>query len=142
MADLAPVIRYRKYQIDEKRRFIARLFAEADKIYTHKKNALDEVARERLYVDSSDDPHVITGFLSYQGLMKKKIALINVEMARIDARIEVAQDDLREEFTELKKFEIVHRRRLERKRAQLEKRESMLMDAAGIESFWRNRENA
>jgi hypothetical protein len=140
MADLAPLIRYRKYQLDEKRKFIARLFAEADKVYSHKKKALDEVARERSYVDASDDPRVITGFLSYQGLMRKKITLINAEIERIDARIAVAQEDLREEFTELKKFEIVQRRRLERRRKELDLRESSLFDAIAVEAWRRNRE--
>lgn len=137
MANLEPVIRYRKFQMDEKRRMIARLYAEADKIYGHKQRALDEVARERAYVDASEDPRVITGFLSYQGLMKKKIALIDTEIKRIDARIEIAQDDLREEYTELKKFEIVHRRRLERRRKEMEKREAQLFDAIAIEAYFR-----
>lgn len=135
MSDLKPLIRFQKYKLDEKQRFIARLFAEADKIYGHKKRALDEVLRERAYVDASDDPHVITGFLSYQGLMKKKIALINVEISRIDARIEIAQDDLREEFTELKKFEIVQRRRLQRRRREMEKREMAIFDDIAVQSF-------
>lgn len=123
--------------MDEKRRMIARLFAEADKIYGAKQRALDEVARERSYVNESSDPHVITGFLAYQGLMKKKVALIDVEIKRIDARIDIAQDDLREEFTELKKFEIVHRRRFEKRREEMRKREDQLFDSIAIESYFR-----
>lgn len=140
MADLAPVIRFQKHQMDEKRRFIARLFAEAEKIYGHKKKALDEVAYERGFAENSEDPFVITEFLGYQAQMKKKITLINVEIQRIDARIEVAQEDLRGEFIELKKFEIVHRRRLERRRKELEKREAALFDATAVEGFRRRLE--
>jgi hypothetical protein len=142
MANLAPVIRYRKFQLDEKRRFIARLYSEADKVYAFKQKALDEVSREKKFVSESDDPYVITEFLSYQGLMKKKIGIIQVEIGRIDARIQIAQDDLREEFTELKKFEIVHRRRLERKREELERRESILLDAQAVEAWRRNQDAA
>lgn len=136
-ADLAPLIRYRRFQMDEKRKFIARLYAEADKVYNFKQKALDEVVRERAYVDASDDPRVITGFLSYQGLMKKKLALIDVEIKRIDARIEVAQDDLREEYTEIKKFEIVQRRRLERRRKELQAREDAMFSAIALDMFFR-----
>lgn len=142
MADLEPLIRYRKFQLDEKRRFIARLYAEADKVYNFKQRALDEVARERAYVDESSDPHVITGFLGYQGLMKKKIAMIDVEVKRIDARIQVAQDDLREEFTELKKFEIVQRNRLRKRREELERRQAALFDAQALEAYRRSFETA
>jgi hypothetical protein len=142
MADLAPVIRFQKHQMDEKRRFIARLFAEADKIYGHKKRALDEVAHERSFADKSEDPFVITEFLGYQAQMKKKIALINLEMQRIDARIEVAQDALREDFIELKKYEIVQRRRIERRRRELEKQEAALFDATAIDAFRRRLDEA
>ena len=137
MADLAPLIRYRKYQLDEKQRFIAKLFAEADKVYNHKMRLLNEVKRERTYVETSEDPRVITGFLTYQNQMKKRVELVNVEIGRIDARISIAQDDLREHFTELKKFEIVQRNRLSRRRAMLEKREAQMFDAVAIESFRR-----
>jgi flagellar FliJ protein len=137
MADLEPLIRYQKYQMDEKRRFIARLFAEAEKIYGHKARMLEEVARERDYADKALDPYVITGFLSYQGLMKKRVALVNHEIERIEARIQVAQDDLRDEFIELKKYEIVQRRRLERERARLAKLEAALFDATALDGFYR-----
>ncbi|MCB1538728.1 MAG: hypothetical protein H6865_05635 [Rhodospirillales bacterium] len=140
--DLSGLIRYRRYQLDEKRRFIARLYAEADKIYGTKKRALDEVAHERAYVVESSDPHVITGFLTYQGMMKKKVALIDKEIQRIDTRIQVAQDDLREEYAEIKKYEIVQRRRLERKRAELARREAALFDAQALEMYRRAVENA
>lgn len=142
MANLEPVIRYQKYQLDEKRRFIARLFAEAEKVYNHKARMLDEVKRERSFVDQSEDPRVITGFLTYQNQMKKRVALINVEIGRIDARIGVAQDDLRESFTELKKFEIIQRNRLARMRRELERKEAQVFDAIAVEGFFRAREEA
>ncbi|HEY8964579.1 MAG TPA: hypothetical protein VIN59_08985 [Alphaproteobacteria bacterium] len=137
MANLDPLIRFQKYKMDEKQRFIARLFAEAENIYNHKKRMLDEVAAERTFADRSMDPWVITGFLGYQGLMKKRVALINKEIERIEARIAIAQDDLRDEFIELKKFEIVQRRRLERERKRLEKLEAQMFDAIAIEGFRR-----
>ncbi len=139
MADLGPLIRYQKYQLGEKRRFIARLFAEAEKVYGHKERMLNEVQRERAFVETSEDPKVITEFLSYQALMKKRVGLINIEIGRIDARINVAQDDLRESFTELKKFEIVQRNRLAKRRRELEKREAQMFDAVAIEAFHRRR---
>ncbi len=49
MADLAPLIRYQKYQLDEKQRFIARLYAEAEKVFSHKARLLDELKNERVF---------------------------------------------------------------------------------------------
>ncbi|MBU6235573.1 MAG: hypothetical protein KGQ41_06990 [Alphaproteobacteria bacterium] len=140
MADLQPLIRYQKFQLEEKQRFIARLYAEAEKVYNHKERLLNDVINERKFVDTSTDPRVITGFLTYQNKMKKRIELANVEIGRIEARLDVARDDLREHFTELKKFEIVQRRRLERHRRELEKREMALFDAVAIEGFYRRLE--
>jgi flagellar export protein FliJ len=137
MADLEPLIRFQKFKMDEKQRFIARLFAEAENIYNHKRRMLDEVSRERNFADQSMDPWVITGFLGYQGLMKKRVALINKEIERIEARIDIAREDLRTEFIELKKFEIVNTRRLERERKRLERLEAQMFDAIAIEGFRR-----
>jgi len=135
MANLDPLIRFQKFKMDEKQRFIAKLFAEAENIYNHKQRMLDEVMRERGFADKSMDPWVITGFLGYQGLMKKRVALINKEIERIEARIAMAQDDLRDEFIELKKFEIVQRRRLERRARELAVLEAQMFDAIAIDGF-------
>jgi flagellar FliJ protein len=137
MADLKPLIRYQKYQLDEKQKFIARLYADAEKIYGHKQRLLDEVKRERTFVDSSQDPRVITEFLTYQNRMKKRVDLANVEISRIEARLDIARDDLRESFTELKKFEIVQRNRLDKRRKMLEQRESQMFDAIALDIFRR-----
>lgn len=142
MADLAPLIRYQKYQLEEKQRFIARLYAEAEKIYNHKERLLGELKHERNFVDSSNDPKVITEFLTYQNQMKKRVELADTEIGRIDARLDVAREDLRENFAELKKFEIVQRRRLEKRRRDLERREAALFDAVAIDVFRRQLEDA
>lgn len=142
MADLAPLIRYQKYQLEEKQRFIARLYAEAEKVYNHKERLLNELKHERSFVDSSNDPKVITEFLTYQNQMKKRVELADTEIARIDARLDVAREDLRENFAELKKFEIVQRRRLEKRRRDLERREAALFDAVAIDVFRRQLDDA
>lgn len=142
MADLAPLIRFQKYQLEEKQRFIARLYAEAEKIYNHKERLLGELKHERGFVDTSDDPKVITEFLTYQNRMKKRVELADVEIGRIDARLDIAREDLRENFAELKKFEIVQRRRLEKRRREMERREAAMFDAVAIDSFRRRLEEA
>jgi len=137
MANLDPLIRFQKYKMDEKQRFIARLYAEAENIYNHKNRMLQEVRQERSFADKSMDPWVITGFLGYQGLMKKRVALINREIERIEARIDLARDDLRDDYIELKKYEIVQARRLDRERKRLEKLEADMFDAIAIDMFHR-----
>lgn len=141
MADLRPLIRYQKHLLDEKQRFIARLYADAEKVYGHKDRLLSEVKRERDFVEISDDPRVITGFLTYQNRMKKRVELVNVEIGRIEARLDVARDDLRESFTELKKYEIVQRNRLEKRRHMLELKEMQMFDAIAIDGFRRRLED-
>lgn len=140
MADLKPLIRYQKYQLEDKQRFIARLYAEAEKVYAHKARLLGDVAKERGFVDRSTDPRVITEFLTYQNRMKKRVELANVEIGRIEARLDVARDDLRESFTELKKFEIIQRRRTERRKKELEAKEAAMFDAIAIDQFRRRLE--
>jgi len=137
MANLDPLIRLQKFALDEKRRQIARLYADADRVLLQKNTMLDTLQSERTFASESYDQHVITLFLSFQGLMKKKLALNDQELARIEARINTATDDLREQFAELKRFEITQKRRLEQKKERLRRRETALFDEIALNGFLR-----
>lgn len=140
MADLGPLIRLQRFTLDERRRVIARLYADADRVLLRKTAMLSAVQTERTFASESLDPHVITQFLSYQGLMKKKVALVDSELARIEARIDVATEDLRDQFAELKRYEITQRQRLERQKQEMRKREMAMFDDIAIDSFRRAQE--
>ena len=135
MADLEPLIRYRKYQLDEKQRFLARLYQDAERLLTRKEGMLDQIQREKELTDADVQPQMIVTFLSYVERMQEQIALLDIEIQRVETRIEIAIDDMRESFAELKKVEITHQRRLDEKKAELMKREEAMFSEIALQQY-------
>ena len=135
MADLEPLIRYRKYQLDEKQRFLARLYQDAERLLSRKEGMLDQIQREKELTDADVQPQMIVTFLSYVERMQEQIALLDIEIQRVETRIEIAIDDMRESFAELKKVEITHQRRLDEKKAELMKREEAMFSEIALQQY-------
>ncbi len=141
MANLQPLIRYRSFQVDEKRRVIAALYEEASRLEQQKMTILDVMMRETKVAKESGSFDTLRMLGTYVAGAKKRIAMIDESVRRLDLRIQLAQDDLREAFTDLKKIEILHGRRLEREREASARREEEVMNEIGLTLFRRQGEN-
>ncbi|MFA7275834.1 MAG: flagellar FliJ family protein [Pseudobdellovibrionaceae bacterium] len=140
MANLQPLIRLRKYRTEEKQKALAELFRQADLLEGRKRILLGDMERERKIAEESDQLDGFVAYLSYAARLKKEIEKIDVQIARMTARIEKAQDDIREAFSEQKKIEIIQRRRDEEEAQKEDKKESATLDEVGIETFRRREE--
>ncbi len=139
MADLKPLIRYRGFQVDEKRRVIAALYEEAYRLEQQKANILNVMARETQVAKESGSFETLRMLGTYVKGARARIVNIDQSAQRLDLRIQLAQDDLREHFAELKKIEILHGRRLAAERAENERREEAMMNEIGITIYGRNK---
>jgi nicotinate-nucleotide pyrophosphorylase len=61
-------------------------------------------------------------------------------IAKINARIERAQDEIRAAFADLKKVEITQKNREDREEAEQNRKETIMLDEIGLETFRRNEE--
>ena len=139
MADLDPLIRLNKFQLDEKQRFLARLYSDIERLQKIKAGMLDSVESEKDVTDADlGNITLIQAYLAYLGRVKREIALIDTEVARIEARIEVAIDDMREAFGELKKIEITRDRRLQELADENKAREDELFSEIALEIYRRS----
>ncbi|PZO88741.1 MAG: hypothetical protein DI626_01115 [Micavibrio aeruginosavorus] len=68
------------------------------------------------------------------------IERLNLEKVKLETRINVAQDDVREAFANLKRIEIVQRERDATEKKEQADKESREMDEIGIEGFRRKEE--
>lgn len=141
MANLKPLIRYRSFQVDEKRRVLAALYEEASRLEQQKSTILDIMMRETKVAKESGSFDALRMLGTYVAGARKRIAMIDDGIRRLDLRIQLAQDDLREAFTDLKKIEILHGRRLEREREENARREEEVMNEIGLTLFRRQTEN-
>ncbi len=139
-ANLESLIRLRHHTVEEKQKFLSSLYTQADQLsYLHNKLS-NELAHEREAVDDLGTVEAIAYFGRYSELMRHKIAQIEDEQEKLEARISIAQDDLRLAFAEQKKIEIIQRRRKAEALAAREKKDAAALDEIGTTGFLRRRE--
>lgn len=139
MADLDPLIRLNKFELEEKQRFLARLYSDVARFQNMKSGMLDSLESEKEVTDQDlGDISMIQAYLSYLGRVKKEIRQLDNEIDRIEARIAVAIEDMRESFGELKKIEITRDRRIEELALANKKREDALFSEIALEIYRRS----
>ncbi len=132
MARLAPLIRVRRHNVDEKQKILARLFAQMNDL-----DAKDAACRARLAAEQAlltDQPELqaFTDFAGFAMRMRAEQQEIAVQRHKLEQRIELAQDELREAFTELKKIEIIAEARDRAAIAAFLKKETAMYDDIGL----------
>lgn len=137
MADLNPLIRLRKYRVEEKQKVLAELFRQAELLEARKRTLLGDIAREEEIALASNAIDAYVTFAAYAARVQTEVENINQGLARLDARIAKAQEDMREAFSEQKKVEIIQRNRDAEEAAKEAQKESNTLDEVGIEVFRR-----
>ena len=140
MANLNPLIRLRKYRVEEKQKILADLFRQAEKIESRKSFLLKQKDDEQDIAEERNDYETLTAFALFAERVRGEIESLNDEMAKLNVRIGIAQDAMREAFGELKKIEIIQKNRDdEDDKAEL-KREGQVLDEVALEGFRRKGE--
>lgn len=137
MADLDPLIRLRKFTVDEKQKIVAALYREAEKVEEAKAHLQKQIEDERVLAEEKNDFETVKAYGLFVDNARHKIDDFNDFLAEINAKIELAQDDLREAFSELKKVEIIQRNRELEARAEETRRENIGLDEIAGEVFRR-----
>lgn len=132
MADLDGIIRFRKWELDEKRRELAVLFEERNAI-EHRIDMLDREMIEQQSMKDSDVGSVTLGAY-IEGARKKRAWLLD-DMRKKDAEIDAKQEVVSEAFRELKTMEIAGRRQKDRVRQELARQEQAELDDLGLKAY-------
>lgn len=140
MADLHSLIRLRQYRVEEKQKLLADLFREAERFEVNIRSLQQQSEKERKLAEQAGDFETLTAYTHYAGRVRDEIESLEAGLAKVNARVAVAQDAMREAFGELKKIEIIQKNRdLQALRDEL-KREGQVLDEVGIEGFRRKGE--
>lgn len=135
MADLKPLIRFRKHLVDEKQKMLSQLYRDAEKIEQSKQTILDQMEKESTLANEmgSTEAHQYLG--RYLEGARKKIKALEISLKKMEVRIAAAQEDIRNAFAEMKKVQIIQTRREDEEERAEEKKESDTLDEMGIERF-------
>ena len=138
MANLKPLIKLRKFRVEEMQKSLAELYREAEAIETRKQTYLTALEHERAHIDQSQDVTEISLFHTFAERVKKIVEDLDDELYIINGRIDVAREEMREAFGELKKIEMVQEQREQDERNIADKKESDTLDEVGVQRSFRD----
>jgi flagellar FliJ protein len=140
MADLNPLIRLRKYRVEEKQKVLAELFRQTELLEGRKKVLFDSLDHEEKLAEESDSIDAMFAFVAYAARVHTELEKLDRLIQLMEPRIQKAQDDMREAFSEQKKAEIIQGRRDEQEQIDIAKKEDANLSEIGIEVFRRKEE--
>lgn len=140
MANLKPLIKLRKFQVEEKQKILAALLREVEKIETAKSNLLMQIKEERKLAEESEDYETQAAYRLYAERAREQVRLYDGEIGKYNMFIQKAQDDMREAFAEQKKIEIIQAQREAEEEAEENRKDSARMDEVGLVGYIRKEE--
>ena len=144
MADLNPLIRVRKHEVEQKQKFLAELYRQAEELENQKTTLLDQLSQERQNIKDMElnEAEALAYFGRYSKAVNERVADIDDAIGKLETRIEIAREDMRGAFAELKKIEITQENREEAEEAELERKEAALLDEMAIDSYRRQKDKS
>jgi flagellar FliJ protein len=134
--DLAAIIRLHKYIVDEKRRDLGVLLGEVRELEHRAERLKVELVSEQQAAHASPEE---AGFLygPYAAAAINRRQQLNDATVEFEEKIAIAQEEMREEFKELKVFEIAKEARDEAEEEERSSEEQRVLDELGQESHRR-----
>ena len=140
MADLDPLIRYRKHGVDEKRRVLGQLYREQEMLQRQKETIQKQMQIEQDLANEMGSTDAIAYLGRYLEGARKKIKAIDAAVKKLETRIIAAREDVRTAFSEMKKVEIVQRNREKEEEAEAKRKEDIEYADIAIEGYRRKLE--
>lgn len=140
MADLNPLIRLRRHAVDEKQKALSELYRQVEAFEGRKRHLLEQLETERQMLNSNPQVEMIAYFGRFSDAVNNDVERLNGQISKLEARIRIAQDDIRNTFADLKRVEIVQRNRKEEEKDKQAAKDTNELDDIGIEGFRRNKD--
>lgn len=132
MAKLDGIIRFRKWELDEKRRDLAVLLMERGELVSSLEQLDAEMQAQKSM--ATNDLGTMTLGAYVEGARIKRARILD-DIRKKDQEIEEKQDVVSDAFRELKTFEIAERRQIEIFRKELDRYEQDELDELGRRAF-------
>ncbi len=133
---LSGIIRLHKWQVDEKRRQITELEVMKEELEKKLEKLLTDLASEQENLAKSNVIDI--NYANYASSVMSRRENLVASMTEIDVSIENMKDELADCFKELKKYEIVEQRALEREKEEQKKREQDRLDEISLNLYREN----
>ena len=105
MAELDPLLRVRRHEIEQKQKALAALYSKAEQLKQQRDEMETQFAIESQKTKDMD-ADMMAFFQPYADRIQDEIEQIDVEREKLEHKIRFAQDEMRDAFAEMKKIEI------------------------------------
>jgi len=140
MADLENLVRLRRHAVEEKQKILGEILREVEKLEAQKADYMERLKTERAAFEENPMIETRDFYGLFEGVIRTNIERVNGEIAKLETRLQLAQEAVRAAFADMKRVEIVHKRRQAEERAEIDQKESNELDEIGLEVFRRNEE--
>ena len=137
---LRTLIRVHEWEVDEKRRFLARLLNHVNALERQGRDLETEIKSEQGIAAASEEVGFAYGAYAEAAICRREDIAGNI--VRTEIEIIAAQDVLTEAYRELKKFEVAQENRDKVEARELSLKEQADLDELGIKGFIRKRQSA
>lgn len=136
--DLRTLVRLHAWTVDEKRRKLGALLRLGGDLEDQVQRLEEEVVREQ---GSAGDAPEVAGFYygNYANAVIERRERLRDSIARTETEIAAAQEELREAYRDLKKYEVAQDMRERRETEERERVEQQVLDEVGLEVHRRRR---
>lgn len=134
---LGTLVRTRELELAERRRAVAEIERQAERIRAEIERLEAHVAAERAAL--GDTPDALNAFHAYAEAVRVERARLHLELAGAERRIERAREAVTEAFREQKKLEIALGAEREREAVEASRRETAVQDESAIQRHNRRR---
>lgn len=127
---LKPLIRFTKFNVDEKRRMLTALQNREDQIIAEiHRNELQLKAEQQLAAQDVAGIGYLYG--AYHKAWMQRQEMVHQALAAVRAEIETARDELSEAYRELKTYEVTQQNREKRAKEEADRKEQIFLDEVG-----------
>lgn len=141
MANLKSLIKLRRHNVDEKQKALGELYRQVEQIEENKQILIERLQEERAVLDQNGTLEMYAYFGRFSQNIQRSLERMNLEKQKIEARIAVAREDLREAFANMKRVEIVQREREAEEKKEQAAKEGREMDDIGLDGYRRKTED-
>jgi hypothetical protein len=135
MAKLHSLIRFKRHELDEKRRILAELNLQLDVLQQRKRKMLDDLQREKNL--AAVDIEIARNFGLYLERMRVEQEALDIRIREKMHSVQAATVIVQDAFLDVKKVEITQERRDQEEEDRLGKIETSILNDIGIENFRR-----
>lgn len=140
MANLKSLIKLRRHNVDEKQKVLGELYRQIEIIERNKQILIERLREERNVLDQNGTLEMYAYFGRFSLNIHRSLERMNEEKQKLEVRIQIAQDDVREAFANMKRIEIVQNEREKAEKKEQDDKETRELDEIGIEVFRRKDE--